>query len=856
MERSKIEKKRLRQQQSCEGKMKKTIIIILITLIILSASGLTYLNNVLLPKKVKGLIIKAIENQTQKKVTLGSLRINIFKGLVLKDLNIYDRDLAIIKVKEASCIFWVWGFIQKKVIIPSINFDSAQIFLEKRKDNTFNLADLFPTKQKDLSKQPVLKPAAVTSGTKPSAGFSMEIYRISITDSMINFRDNSLSVPFSQDLDDVNINIYLSLPASLRFKASAQIPRGGEPKSNIAIAGEFKIVQEELSANISINNFSPDKIAAYFQPLGVGIKNGLIDATVSLGLKNDLMNIDCQLRSSGLNLVKDKILFNLNSQINASVKYTLNEGKVLYSGKAIFTDSAISGLDLVESVNGLNAIFNFDNNGLVSDNIQVNIWNLPVKARLKLNDFNSPVLNVDLVSTLDLAKAQDLLKVKFNFILPAALSGNADLLLNISTNKLNKGVFDLSGYLDIMSAILKLDKINDPIQEVKGRLDFTSDQFQAEEINFKYQGLPYKLSVLINNFKSPAVVLGLLSEDLTVKSNFTLDGSKINISALSGRYLHSDFNLTGNFDTSSSDADISGVLGIKLQDLKKPLAKFKEEMARISPEGDMQVKFTLGGDIRDLKGCAIQAQILSPQISLYGLKGSGFSCDYNQQSGIMDVPSLNFYFYGGTVNASAKANLKSDNLPYSINLFMQEIKVEELKLDTGAKDKDIAGIIQGEVKANGFYNDLSKLTGVGNLAITKGKLWELNIFKGLGKILFTKDFAQIVFHEGSCNFVIQDSYIFTKDLMLKSNIAYLSGLVKLGFNSSIDASLNIDILDNLVPLSGTLKDVTTAVIEKAGKFATINITGTLSDPKYKLKPVMENIIKGLTDVLRNAISKK
>ncbi|MFA5286887.1 MAG: DUF3971 domain-containing protein [Candidatus Omnitrophota bacterium] len=838
--------------------MKKTIIIISIAVIILSASGLAYLNNVLLPRKVKGLIVKAIENQTQKKVTLGSLRINIFKGLVFKDLNIYDKDAEIIKVKEAYCVFWVWGLIQKKVVIPSINLDSAQIFLEKRKDNSFNLTDLFSSQQKDNSKKPaVTQPSGVTDkGAKPSAGFKIEIYRINIFNSMINFRDNSLNTVFSQDLNDVNVNIHLSLPASLRFKASAQIPGGEKSKSSIALAGEFRILQEELNANISINSLSPDKFAAYYQSSGIGIKNGLIDATVSLVLKDNAMNLNCQLKSSGLSLTKDKMLFNINSQINAAIRYVLNEKNILYSGKAIFTDSSISGLDLVGAANGLSGVVNFDNNGLSSDNIQANIWNFPVRARLKLSNFSNPILDVDLISNLDLTKAQDLLKNKFNFILPAKLSGNALILLNISTNKLKKGIFDLSGYLDIVNAIIKLDQINDPIQEVSGRLDFTSDQLQAKEVNFKYQGLPYKLSLLINNFKSPVVGLDLTSEDLAVKTNFTVDKAKANISVFSGKYLNSDFNLTGNLDTSSSDADISGVLNIKLRDLKKPLVKFKGLMDRISPEGDLQVKFTLSGAIKDIKNCAIESQISSPQISLYGLKGGGFYCGYSQQSGIMDVPFLNLSFYGGTVNASAKANLKSDDLPYSVNLSMQGVRLEELKSDIGAKDKDISGTMQGEVKADGLYKDLSKLTGTGKLSITKGKLWELNIFKGLGKVLFTKDFAQMVFYEGSCSFIIQDSFILTKDLMLKSNMACLSGLVKLGFNSSIDASLNIDIIDNLIPLDGTFKEITTAVIGNADKFATINITGTLSDPKYKIKPAIDNIIKGFANMINKNIFKK
>jgi len=126
----------------------------------------------------------------------------------------------------------------------------------------------------------------------------------------------------------------------------------------------------------------------------------------------------------------------------------------------------------------------------------------------------------------------------------------------------------------------------------------------------------------------------------------------------------------------------------------------------------------------------------------------------------------------------------------------------------------------------------------------------------LGKLLFSSDFANIVFHEGSCNFSVENKYIWTNDLMLKSNIAYLSGKVRIGFDNSVDAALNIDIIDEFVPLTGTAKDITTAIIGQSGKFATINITGTLSEPKYKFKPIVENIFKGIADTLKSGLFKK
>lgn len=834
--------------------MKKIIIIILVILIILSAIGLTYLNNVVLPKTVKGLIIKAIEDQTQKKVTLDSLRINIFKGLVLRNLSIYDSDEAIVSVKEVSCIF-VWNFAQKKIIIPAIRLNSCRVFLERRKDGTFNILNLVTSKSKDTIKGPDLQSTLkVNEKAKTPSNFSIEIYKISIVDSTVNFKDSSFNEPFNLSLNNVDINVYLSLPASLRFKGSAEIP--WNPRARITSAGEFKILKNELDANISIKNLSPDKFAVYYQPLGIGIKGGLIDAEVSLELKGDAVAFESQIKASGIEIDKDKMSFNLNSQINALVKYKLNDEKLAYSGKAVFTNSSISGLDLTGPVKGIDAVINFENDKLISNNIAVNIWDLPIKVKFELNDFKSPRLSAALSSDFDLAKAQSLIKDKFNFALPGSLNGKAALILDVTTNKINPQVFDLAGQLDVVNAVLKLDKVNDPINEINGRFEFASDQVNVKETSFKFQGITYKLSGLINNFKSPVASLGLLSDNLVIQSNFNVNKNQINIFNLSGRYFNSDFNASGNFDISNSKADISGTSLINLEDLAKILPKSKEELDKIMPRGNLQAKFNFSGAVQDIKSSLIDAQISSPLVSLYGLKGENINCYYKQQEGIMEVPLLNFSFYGGSVDASAKISLNSENLPYSFNLAMQGVKVEELKLDTGAKDKDIAGIIQAEIKATGMGNDLSKLAGAGNFAITKGRLWELNIFKGLGKILFSNNFAQIVFHEGSCSFIIQDSYILTKDLMLKSNAANLSGTVKLGFNGSIDALLNIDILENIGLLNSVVNEAASAVIGRVGKIATINITGTLSDPKYKLRPVVENIIKGLADIINKNVFKK
>jgi hypothetical protein len=74
----------------------------------------------------------------------------------------------------------------------------------------------------------------------------------------------------------------------------------------------------------------------------------------------------------------------------------------------------------------------------------------------------------------------------------------------------------------------------------------------------------------------------------------------------------------------------------------------------------------------------------------------------------------------------------------------------------------------------------------------------------------------------------------------------MAGAVKIGFDSSIDASLNVEVSQDAQP-TGSIKDFTTAILGEAKKFGVIRITGTLKDPKYKFKTAVVDIIKGIKD---------
>ena len=816
--------------------MKKILIVIAVVSLLVSC-GIVYLNQVILPQKLKALIIKGIEDSVQKKVSLGSLRFNIFKGLVLRELTEYDGKEAILKVKEVSCTFFILPFFKKQIVIPSLRIRFPVLFLERRQDNSFNLSGMFPGK---------------TEKAASSTAFKVLVSKISITGGRIDFRDNTCTPAFSGQVDKLNLVVYLSLPAKVKFSLRCDIPQQAGPvqAAKVEGSGEYNIIGKSMSAGVTLKDLLVAGFDSYYRSFGVSLPEGSVDAKVALNIKDDVLAAVLDGQAKAITFSKDKINGRINSSLKASGRYSFGKGQFDYSGNMNVFDADLSGVETIGKINGIKGEIKFSPTEISSDNLQAAVLGLPVAARARLTNFTNPVLNLNVFTESGLASFFSLLKEKFGFSIPVDVSGGRGKL-SLSVNyQSNAGVSaspQVNGSLDIVNANLKLKDSGAVIESLNGLLKFDFSRLAWEDIHFKYLGVDYRISGTLVDFKAPAVQLKLASRDLTLESAFSLAGKKAVFSNLFGRYLDSEFSLSGEADFSSPSAavvDAAGKLKINLKDIKGPLKKFKAQMDKINPQGSLRIQGKFSGNIKDIKSCFIEAQASADSLSLYGLKPDSFNMDYRQDNGIAEIALMRLSLYDGYVDLAGKMNLKSENLPYWINANAQGIKIEKLKNDTGLRDKDIAGTIQAQVKINGFSNDLARLSGAGKVIVTDGKLWQLNLFKGIGALLFTSDFTDVVFNEGSCGFTIQDKYISTDNLNLRSNLTNISGEAKIGFDGSLDASLDAEVLPE-APLSGTVKDITTAILGQATRIGVIRVTGSLKEPKFKFKPAVADIIKGI-----------
>ncbi|MDD5097819.1 MAG: DUF748 domain-containing protein, partial [Candidatus Omnitrophica bacterium] len=504
--------------------MKKFIIITLVLFLIL-AGGVVYLNQVILPVKVKALIVSTLEKQTGKDVTLKSVKFSLISGLILRDLVISDTQNVILSTRQATCSIFIWPILKKQIIIPGITLKSPYIFLERRQDGSFNLQDLFAAAQAPAKK----------------SDFSLSILKISVLSGNLVFQDDTLAAKFKKEIKNIQLNVYLSLPASVKFNFKGEMAYN--PVVSISAAGQYKILTRELLSNIVIKNLPPAEFAAYDNNLS-NLAAGLVDVQAQVNLKDQMLRADIIAKGQNLAMAKDKLKAKLNSEVQFKLEYNLQTKQTAFDGLCNIWDADITGIDLVGEIKNLHGKFSFNQRSLVADSLKAELLGVPFEIKLGIKDFNTPVLSLS--TDFDLSIFPAIAKEKFNFTLVKTATGKAALSLRVHPDE--QGTWVAQGELGITKAVLKLDKLDQPVEDAAGIIGFSQQGLNWKDTKFKYQGINYQSSGTLSDYKTPSINLKLFAENLSLGADFDVTGKKIKVNQLKGKYFDTQFSVTGNID--------------------------------------------------------------------------------------------------------------------------------------------------------------------------------------------------------------------------------------------------------------------------------------------------------------------
>lgn len=783
---------------------RKTIFVIIFFLILLISGLLIYLNNVLLPLKLKVKITQEIEKALGKNVSIESLRFNLFKGLVIRDVAIFDatKDKAYLEVGEVWLNFLIFPLFKGKFIIPSIRLSSPRIYFKVKADNTLNLTDLIPN----------LK----TQNTKSAISFF--IYRIKISDGICRFTDERLKPAFNKEITDLNISMRLNLPSAVKFSLRGKILNNKASCSGLYLSGDYGLLAQELNAKLKLINIITDDYLVYLPQPSFSISGNSINSELDIQFKNKQVSVRGSAGAQNFKLKHDKLtLIAGNIDLEPNIIYGLEDKKLSYNAQVLVSEANISGVDFIKDITGVSGNISLEDNKISSDNLKAKLLDTEVAIKASLEDFSSPYLKLKISSAgINLEK---ILPIIPNMPEDLTLKGIAGIQAEIK-GALQKPPFEINADAEISSAEISLASLKEPVKDIKGKINF-------------------------NNSLKPQIDLTLSSKDLSLKTAFDIKDKIISVKSCTAKYLDSRFNLSGNIDISDNlkplinirlsetDIAVKDILGLLPKDTGDNLKK--AALAGIISIGGMA-----SGNVKDAKDISADFNLSSASFWLYGLKLDNPRFSLTQENGLLNIPDFTAGFYAGNINLDFVTNLNAEVPLYKANLLASDIELAKLKMDTKAKGKDLSGILNAKANINATLKGMQGATGAGYLQVKDGKLWELNLFQGLGKLLFMPIYEKIIFNDARLDFFLQDEAVQISNAFLGSNEVKLSGDGKIGFDGGLNLSLSAEINEGVL---AEVPDIRKYLSFVFGNLLSVEIRGTLQKPEYKINTPAKEIFK-------------
>ena len=144
--------------------------------------------------------------------------------------------------------------------------------------------------------------------------------------------------------------------------------------------------------------------------------------------------------------------------------------------------------------------------------------------------------------------------------------------------------------------------------------------------------------------------------------------------------------------------------------------------------------------------------------------------------------------------------------------------------------------------------------GKAQVKIAQGNLWELNLLKGLGRLLFPASFKRIVFKQASGNFEIKQSKVATDNLQFNSDQLQLAADGNFDFAGNLDFNVIANFSEELQNKeSQNLKQLISSFLTQAQQFIAVKVTGTFKQPNYKIVPrtePVENLFQDLINIFK------
>ncbi len=250
----------------------KRALLILCTILFFLTALTFYLNRVIFPRLIKKFAVERIEETLKRKVEIGSIHFNWFRGFIIDKIKLYEKgssDTVFAQADQVSFgILFFPGFQHSRITIPFVNVRSPSARLVRTGPGTWNFSDMYASSTAAAPSAP----AATSVAAEKPPRFQIAWGGISISNGKFEVDGISDSRHWSEYFDNINLKLSLSY-RGINYDFMADIP---QEHGAIAATVYYQPLSKNTQAQIHLKNINTASYLSLISLPGMHLSSGII----------------------------------------------------------------------------------------------------------------------------------------------------------------------------------------------------------------------------------------------------------------------------------------------------------------------------------------------------------------------------------------------------------------------------------------------------------------------------------------------------------------------------------------------------------------------------------------------------
>ncbi len=405
-----------------------------------------------------------------------------------------------------------------------------------------------------------------------------------------------------------------------------------------------------------------------------------------------------------------------------------------------------------------------------------------------------------------------------------------------------KEAFDVSRIdsVFIIDAMISSDDFT--LQDIVGNIELSNGLIEGGKLIFVTNNYKYFTSFTMPVSPEKPYSVEIRSENINISTEFTIAPDRIVLNSLSGILYTVLLDLNGeiiNPFTEQIAMSFGGTWKTDLRSLSSLPGRIGDFCRKTPVAGDVRSNLYFSGSGPDIKQYKLSSTIHASNLRLNKIRLAEFMTKASINNGILEAPLLNGIFYDGTLIGDFRANVFENNLPFTLNLIINNLDFEKMMNDLTSEKSQVYGTMGFTLNLDGLATAPASWSGHGDLTIANGDLGPMPLITPLlGEMYaylqkFLPSSAQDKITDAYVDFDILDKKIATEDLTLLGREIAITASGTVDFEENLDMTFENEIRprdpEDVKEWHEKLRD---SIITFGKHIRRTRLTGTLREPEW------------------------